>query len=646
MIRRVAAALAAILAVGLGSPGRAAPAAGPPVEIFAQPDAFHAVAISADGSRIALAAQRDSVDVLEVFHTDRLADGPTATYRLGPHSWIDWLAWKGDRLVLGVGIPDKSLGFFVKQTRLLSTDEHLASFINLMDRLRGPMATPQIQDDVVSFIPAEPNALLVAVDWQDPSHPGLYRIDPRDGAAQSIAASDRRVTGWLAGADGTPRIAVGDPDRNVPDYFAVRANGTLTPLATPDPDDGFTPVSVEPDGDGIVVAARRDGTDGLYLFSLAHGAYVRTLFHSPKYDVDAPLYAPDGGHVVGAAYVADSRVTAWLDDTARARAERIAGLVHAPDAAVQDQTPNGRFVVALARENGRETAAYWIDLKQGEARLIARMHPSFDTLAPGVRVAVSFKARDGAEIPGYVTLPPGLPGLAAARGLPFVVMPHGGPEARDDIDFDWWAQFVAARGYGVFQPNFRGSTGYGEAFHDAGERAWGETVMDDVYDGAAWLTAQGYADGHRMCVAGWSFGGYVALEAAVRAGGPFRCAVDIAGVADLRTMIDHLDDYQGGGRASWSVIGDRKREWRRLADDSPSHHAADLAMPLLIVHGAADTVVPVEQSHLMRDRLKAAHKPAQYLELDLGDHSLTREKLRLAMLKAMAAFLDANLGAP
>ena len=256
---------------------------------------------------------------------------------------------------------------------------------------------------------------------------------------------------------------------------------------------------------------------------------------------------------------------------------------------------------------------------------------------------MTFKARDGVDIDAYVTLPIGVASLDQLKGAPFIVMPHGGPQARADADYDFETQFLASRGYAVIEPNFRGSAGYGAAFLAAGRRAWSEVIQDDIADAAGWIVDKGYADKSRMCVAGWSFGGYAALMASIRHADLFKCAVDVAGPSDLEALIEDESIYYGGETEAEKLIGRPFKDRARLHDDSPFRHAKDIGMPVLIVHGQADWTVAVSQSQFMSEALKGAHKDVQYLQLNLADHSLTRQSDRLAYLKAIDAFLAKHL---
>jgi dienelactone hydrolase len=252
-----------------------------------------------------------------------------------------------------------------------------------------------------------------------------------------------------------------------------------------------------------------------------------------------------------------------------------------------------------------------------------------------------YKAGDGTEIPAYLTLPKG----RAVKALPLIVLAHGGPASRDSPGFDWWAQALASRGYAVLQPQFRGSSGFGEAHKAAGYGEWGRKMQSDLSDGVRDLVAKGTVDAKRVCIAGGSYGGYAAMAGVSVEQGVYRCASAVAGVSDLRRMLITEVQDSGGER------NDTLRYWQRFmgaknASDisidaySPARLASRVTVPLQLIHGKDDTVVLLEQSRLMADAMQKVGKPVDYLELPGEDHWLSRPATRIAMLEAQVAFLE------
>jgi dipeptidyl aminopeptidase/acylaminoacyl peptidase len=253
---------------------------------------------------------------------------------------------------------------------------------------------------------------------------------------------------------------------------------------------------------------------------------------------------------------------------------------------------------------------------------------------------IRFKARDGLEITGYLTIPRG----AEAKNLPLVVFPHGGPAARDEPGFDWWAQAMASRGYAVLQVNFRGSDGFGPKFLQAGYGEWGRKMQTDLSDGVRFLAGEGSIDPKRACIVGASYGGYAALAGATLDADVYRCAVSVAGLSDLKKFVVWSKTNKGlGAQRYWiRFMGAENAKDPSMAEISPAEHADRVKAPILLIHGKDDTVVPLEQSRVMADALKAAGKRVDLVVLDSTDHWLTRGETRLAMLQTVMAFLEKN----
>jgi dipeptidyl aminopeptidase/acylaminoacyl peptidase len=249
--------------------------------------------------------------------------------------------------------------------------------------------------------------------------------------------------------------------------------------------------------------------------------------------------------------------------------------------------------------------------------------------------AISYPARDGTLIPGYLSTPPGAP----AAHLPLIVMPHGGPIARDTWGYFFLREFLISRGYAVLQMNFRGSSGYGDDWFFAAHQDWGGLTYDDVVDGARWAVQQGITDPQRLCIVGWSFGGYVALLGAQRNPELFHCAVDIAGVSDLGRLIE-AGRYWLSAETIKKQIGVNAEKLKR---DSPHLHAADFKVPLLMLHGTMDAQVPFEQSEFMDEALNHAHVPHRFVVVPDADHQFSDVKHRAMLLKETEDFLREHL---
>ena len=282
-----------------------------------------------------------------------------------------------------------------------------------------------------------------------------------------------------------------------------------------------------------------------------------------------------------------------------------------------------------------------VDLTAHKAMEIGQLYGGIkpDDLAE-VHLA-KYAARDGTQINAFLTLPNG----KDFKNLPLIVMPHGGPAARDGAGFDWWAQALASRGYAVLQPQFRGSYGFGWKLESAGFGEFGRKMQTDLSDGVAALAAKGYIDPKRVCIVGASYGGYAALAGVTLQQGVYRCAVAVAGLSDMHKFVGGslADASRSSGVRFWDRFVGAKSPTDPLLDQiSPVHHAAEVNAPILLIHGRDDSVVPYDQSERMQNALKAANKPVEFVTLSSEDHWLSREETRLQMLRATIAFLEKN----
>ncbi len=263
----------------------------------------------------------------------------------------------------------------------------------------------------------------------------------------------------------------------------------------------------------------------------------------------------------------------------------------------------------------------------------------------GEVVTIEYKARDGLKIPALVTLPPQ---IQAPAKLPLVVIPHGGPELYDAVGFDWMTQYFASRGYLVFQPNFRGSSGFGTAFRDAGYGEWGGKMQDDITDGVARLVKSNWADPDRICIIGVSYGGYAALAGGAYTPDLYRCVAAIAPVSDVEMMLQKIRKEVGSKSLTlkyWEeYIGDLSEEKEKLRRISPANNATAFVAPVLLIHGDGDTVVPFVQSRKMEDALKAAGKSVALVKLKGEDHWLSKSETRLQTLRELDRFVAETIG--
>ncbi|MDB5430647.1 MAG: peptidase prolyl oligopeptidase [Caulobacter sp.] len=469
-------------------------------------------------------------------------------------------------------------------------------------------------------------------------HPDLFEVDLETGSGRQVAprADDGHHRGWLVGPDGAV-VATQDYSERSGDWklYAGKSDGDQIAQSR-EPLDGAYIVGPGRTPGTLVYATSRDDGGESWFELPERGGQAQPLFAGE--DPARAYFDPRTGLMNGVR-MEGAQAPRMFD---AAHAARLRGTLKAfPDLWVNLVSWNADFTrLIVFTSGGADSGTYWlVDITTGKADVLGRAYPGVRDAEVGPVRMVDYKAADGLALRGVLTLPAG----REARNLPLVVMPHGGPWTHDDPVFDWWAQAFASRGYAVFQPNFRGSTGGGGALYQAGLGQWGRKMQTDISDGVAELARQGIVDARRACIVGGSYGGYAALAGVTLQHGLYRCAVSYAGVADMGALqiyqTDTGDDHTGSSSRFWRrYIG----TGATLDDISPKAHAAQADAPILMIHGKDDTVVLYAQSQSMEAALKRAGKPVDFVTLDGEDHWLSSEATRQALLAASVAFVIKN----
>jgi acetyl esterase/lipase len=552
---------------------------------------------------------------------------------------LNWWRWVGDKwVVVGVGQVQPVLHeeFYIR--RALAVDAGTGRITTV-----SPRDSAQNADDVVWA--ADDGLARVMLSYQtsvfadeEGFWPQVREIDLATGRTRLVQRPLTGVFGWYADGAGAVRmgIAHGDDGRSTRVYHRPAAGTSLKLIARARNRDErvMIPAIFPPEpGKAMIIDDDDDGYSALYDLDLNTMTRGRQIAASPGYDIAGLSTDPSGTRLLGVRVNEDRPETRWLDPDLKLMAGEVRGMVKGAEAHIASiSRDHGRAIIQV----GSATApgAYMLyDRATGSMQPIAYTNDAFKMRRMHPVTTLRYKARDGLEIAAVLTLPKG-----GGKNLPLIVMPHGGPFARDTEEWDWWTQFLADRGYAVVQPNYRGSSGYGTPFTRRGEGQWGLAMQDDLNDAVKALAERGVADPKRACIVGASYGGYAAMRAAERDPGLFRCAVSYAGVSDLKAMVRYDSRFlYSGVRSDWM-----RKQAPDLAAVSPINAVPRFSTPLLMVHGAKDRVVPVKQSRGLAQKLKAAGKPATYIEQPEADHHFSRAEDRLQFLRALDDFLKTH----
>lgn len=400
--------------------------------------------------------------------------------------------------------------------------------------------------------------------------------------------------------------------------------------------------AVDPDGVNAIATTYGSGnTRSLVKYNLETGAISETLFRNDQYDLDSINYDPRTATVTSVEYTDDLPRTVHLNADDQELQDKLARALQGSAPKITSRSADGSKMTIRAIYQDRPDEIYTFDQDTRNLAFFSSEAPGIADRVYAEKTKYDYVAPDGLTINGYLTTPAG----AEKSNMPLIVLPHGGPESRDDLSFDWWSFFYAARGYAVYQPNFRGSSGYGASFRRAGYGEWGRKMQDDITNGVRKLIDDGIADPDRICIVGASYGGYAALAGATLTPDLYACAVSVNGVSDLPRMIGEAAQISSIGAAYWETrIGSRFRDGDELAAVSPARRAARAGAPIMLIHGKDDTVVPFYHSEIMRDALAEAGKPHEFVALDGEDHWLSSGASRTEMLRASIEFIDRHIG--
>ncbi len=498
----------------------------------------------------------------------------------------------------------------------------------------------QLAHKILDFLPDDPEHILMVLDRSGTGHElNVYRVSLNDASFRTRDVGGAYVAAYDVDQQGRVRLRVDVQEDERRLYTRDPDGRKWRLLERADRTAGFefSPVGFADNPSRLLVLSLNDsGRAALFEYDIAQSRLSNVVHSDPGLDVLGVERDPYTRKLIGVRKAADYPVIHYLDpELQKVQQEVDSALTDTTNTLSNFDRSRKQFVVHAT--SPRHPGTYYLyTRKEKTLRPLAASYKQLgsDDLYP-VK-AIDYDARDGLKIRGYLTRPSGNP------PHPLILLPHGGPTARDYLRFDYMAQFLASRGYAVLQPNFRGSTGYGEDFQAAGRGEWGLKMQDDLEDGTRAMIERGVADADRICIVGWSYGGYAALIATVKTPRLFACAVSGAGVSDIRRMLKEHSRYKFATKNPPS-IGHIRKDKDKLRDNSPINGVDAIEVPVLLVHGDKDLVVSVEHSKRMARILKKFGKPHRLVILEDGDHHLSAEPNRIRFLKELEVFLATHL---
>jgi dipeptidyl aminopeptidase/acylaminoacyl peptidase len=400
--------------------------------------------------------------------------------------------------------------------------------------------------------------------------------------------------------------------------------------------DEFEPLAIDAGLNRLYALKKRNGRYGLYGITLGQAPAETLIAENPKVDIDDVVRFGDGQRVIGYTYAEEQRHAVYFDPEFKALSASLGKAIpQLPLVDFIDSSADGQKLLIRAGSDTDPGRYYLFDRAKKSLNELMLERPKLEGRQLASVKSVTIPSADGVSIPAYLTLPPG----REAKGLPAVVLPHGGPSARDEWGFDWIPQFLAARGYAVLQPQFRGSAGFGDTWlNDNGFKNW-RTSIGDVSASARWLASEGIADANRLAIVGWSYGGYAALQSAAVDPSLYKAVVAIAPVTDLAMLKDEFFGFTNR-RLVEQIVGNGPH----VAEGSPRRNAAAIRAPVALFHGDLDRNVRMAHSIEMDQALKAAGKTSELISFKGLDHQLDDSAARTQMLTRIGELLDRTIG--
>lgn len=614
------------------------------------------VSLSPDGQRLAFVApnkgQANDLFVVEI------ADGaaPRRILRAsGDPEMLQWCRWATDaRLICQIGGRQKIGEFIYGFSSLLGVDASGGNVTTLSTR-RGDNALgiDLRGGSVIDWQPGVANSVLVmrshvreanrysaSLITKDEEGMGVDLMDVTRGSVKVVEKPRRDATEFITDGKGKVRIMGTQPMEgrtgnlsSTVRYLSKPANGgDWQPLSSFDivSREGFDPWTVDAAANRAIGFAKIDGRKAVVAVNLDGTGRGETLYRHPEVDVDGLVRVGRDQRVVGVTYATDRRQMVMTDPTVAAISKSLSRALGGRDVYFIDASADETQWLVWAGSDVDPGRYYRYTPAAKQLRPLLEDRPLLAGQALSPVKAIRYPAADGTMIPGYLTLPAG---RSDAKGLPAIVMPHSSSLGRDEWGFDWMAQYFAQRGYAVVQPNFRGSSGYGDQWYqNNGFKSW-KAAVGDVADAGRWIVAEG-ADPAKLSIVGWSYGGYAALQSGVFAPDLFRSIVAIAPVADLAQLKEASARYAGG-----AITRDFIGSGPHVREGSPAQNAGRIQAPVLMFHGRLDQHIDIEQARMMQRALASAGKKVELVEYPGLANNLNDSDTRADMLRKISAFL-------
>lgn len=510
------------------------------------------------------------------------------------------------------------------------TEKDVTNFENTRAEIIDPMEN--VKDDEI----------VISHNMRDKKVFDVYRLNIKTGKLALLAQNPGSITGWLTDHAGRLRIAIESEGINYNVLYRDSEAQKFSKIMTFPYKDSFQPLFFTFDNKNLYAASNlgRD-KESIVEFDIRTKKENRIIYQHPDVDVSVLNYSKKRKILTSARFVTWKTTTQFFDPLMESIYNKVAEKLIGKEVRFVSTTKNEELFIVRSISDRWLGAFYLYDSGRDELKLLAQVAPWLDEDKLNPTKPITYLSRDGLTINGYLTLPKN----KKPKNLPIIINPHGGPWARDIWGYNAQVQFLANRGYGVLQMNFRGSTGYGKSFLQASYKQWGLKMQEDITDGVKWLIQEGIADDSKVCIYGGSYGGYATLQGMVKDPKLYACGIDFVGVSNLFTFMNTIPPYWTTELEKfYEMVGHPEKDKAQFTATSPALNADKIKAPLLVVQGAKDPRVNKAESDQMVQALEKRGVKVQYIVKDNEGHGFRNEENRFEFYEAMELFLKKHIG--
>ena len=512
------------------------------------------------------------------------------------------------------------------------------------------IATGKVQDltphegtqaSILDALPDDDDHILVTHNKRDKRLFDVYRINIKTGAETLVAQNPGNITAWNTDHAGKVRAAGATDGVNKTLLYRETEAEPFKPLLTTNFREAVDIVGWTPDSKLMYVASNR-GRDKATLFEFdpKTAKEGKLIYENPNVDVDSLGWSRARKVITQTMVNFEKAEPVFFDKESERVYKALKAKLPGYQIGVQSMTKDENLLIVAASNDRTPGTRYVYDVKADKLTKLAEINPAIAEADMAEVKPISYTARDGLTIRGYLTLPKGVP----AKNLPVIVNPHGGPWYRDSWGYNGEIQFLANRGYAVLQMNFRGSVGYGRKFWEASFKQWGLAMQDDITDGVNWLIKEGIADPKRIAIYGASYGGYATLMGVTKTPDLYAAAVDYVGVSNMFTFMKSIPPYwKPFLEMMTEMVGDAEKDKAQLTATSPALNADRIKTPLFVAQGAKDPRVVKAESDQMVEALKKRGVAVEYMVKDNEGHGFRLQENQFEFYDAMEKFLGKHL---